>query len=344
MADRVTAPDPRRIHSLDDLTHELTRLRRRAAGPGSVQLSVRAIAARTGRAPSTLDPYLRGQRLCPADTYERILLALGLNQGQLGPWLDAWERVADARADPAHRTAGPAADRSPSARTGSVGQRVEVRYTLASPGGRPAVHVVIVPGDVRRVKSAAIWVNPENTDMRMARFEEHTVSAIVRYQGATRDETGRVVRDEIDELLQAAVGDRRPVAPGTAIVTGAGDLGRTNNVHRIVHVATVQGEAGEGYRQVRDVHRCAANALAAADRCAAADERLDSILFPLLGTGVGGGEPERTARQMLGAVLDHVDGGESRLRSVFFLAYTETELAACTRVFDGCERLAGPGR
>jgi len=91
------SPDPRQIHTLTDLTRALDRLRFRAAGSGQVRLSVREIAKKTGRAPSTLDPYLRGQRLCPEDTYEEMLRALGVPNDGLGLWLDAWERVAEAR-------------------------------------------------------------------------------------------------------------------------------------------------------------------------------------------------------------------------------------------------------
>ena len=86
--------DPGRIQTSADLIRELDVLRRRAAGPGQVRLSVREIAKRSGKAPSTLDLYLRGQRLCPEDTFEEVLRALGVRNDQLGPWLDAWERVA----------------------------------------------------------------------------------------------------------------------------------------------------------------------------------------------------------------------------------------------------------
>src|SRR5687767_6683895 len=79
-------PDPGLINTLDDLARALTRLRRRAARQGQVQLSVRDIARRTGRPSSTLDPYLRGQRLVPNDVYEDVLRALGVRSDQLRPW------------------------------------------------------------------------------------------------------------------------------------------------------------------------------------------------------------------------------------------------------------------
>src|SRR4051794_10847350 len=97
MTSDANVPDPAGVHTLEDLVAAFTRLRRRAARKGQVRLSVRDIATRTGRASSTLDPYLRGARLCPADVYEEILRALGVGTDELGPWLDAWERIADSR-------------------------------------------------------------------------------------------------------------------------------------------------------------------------------------------------------------------------------------------------------
>jgi len=88
-------PAPERINTLEDLAYEFERLRRRAARPGQLRMSVRDIAARANLAPSMLHPYLRGRRLCPADTYDRVLRALGVTSNQLRPWLDAWERIAD---------------------------------------------------------------------------------------------------------------------------------------------------------------------------------------------------------------------------------------------------------
>ncbi|GAA2621562.1 hypothetical protein GCM10010399_60780 [Dactylosporangium fulvum] len=319
-------PRPGTIHTVEDLVRELRRLRRRAARPGQVQVSIRELAARIHRAPSTLEPYLNGKRLCPADVYEDMLRALGITPDQLRPWLDAWERVADG-----------GLTQVPSQRGGRqrlLSHSSTVRYRTAS--GRT---VGVVAGDLRRVTGVDVWVNSENTDMRMSRFEEYSVSAIIRFEGAVRDETGHVLDDRVADELEARVGGRRPVAAGTAIATGAGALTDHNGVRHIIHVAAVRGEPGEGYRQVADIGRCVTNALTEAERLT--DVR--SIVFPLLGAGVAAGVLEPTVDAMVGAVTDHfvTHGPEwSGLDTVYLLASTAEELDACRRVLDATPDLA----
>jgi O-acetyl-ADP-ribose deacetylase (regulator of RNase III) len=202
------------------------------------------------------------------------------------------------------------------------------------------VRLGIVTGDLRRVQCADIWVNSENTDMRMARFEEFSVSAIIRFDGASKDVTGRVVGDQIAEQLAAKVADRTPVPPGTVITTGAGELGRTNRVRYIIHVAAVHGEPGKGYRQVLDVGRCVTNTLMEAQRLAVEDSRVRAILFPLLGTGVGGGQLAATVTAMVGATIDYfVAQPTTLIQTVYLLAYTETEFETCRTILDAQPKL-----
>ena len=353
--------DPGRISTLQDLTQEIAKLRRRAAKKGQLQLSVREIAAKVGKAPSTLDPYLRGQRLCPVDTYEQILRALGVANDQLRPWLDAWERVADTRLlrfqgldlakqqtqlwrrrenDAGARATAPRTDvRRDRGGAQPLSYQTEFLYRLVPPAPNATARVGIVTGDIRRVRCAEIWVNSENADMRMSRFDDYSVSAIIRFEGALRDEAGRVVADYIaDELDRKMVG-KRPVPAGTAIVTGAGKLTESNGVRHIIHVAAVLGEPGEGYRQIRDVSRCVTSALAEAERLGSLETPIQSILFPILGTGVGGAQVEPTVVALLGAAVDHLTTAESRIRTVYFSAYTDVELAVCKAVFDANPRL-----
>src|SRR5262249_9185417 len=105
-----------------------------------------------------------------------------------------------------------------------VAKRIEPFYLRLASDPRPQCRIGIFPGSIRRVRSAYIWVNSENTDMQMSRYTELSISAIVRYWGSKRDETGRVQHDLIAEELAVAVGANRPVAPGTAVVTSAGAL------------------------------------------------------------------------------------------------------------------------
>jgi O-acetyl-ADP-ribose deacetylase (regulator of RNase III) len=189
-------------------------------------------------------------------------------------------------------------------------------------------HIGIVAGDLRRARCAQVWVNPENTTMRMSRVEELSVSAIIRYEGARRDAAGRVAIDLIADELDRRVGSRRPVPAGTVIITGAGDLARFG-VRYVAHSAAVQGEPGGGFRQVREVGRCVTTVLAAIDQIAD-PVPVESVLFPLLGAGQGGGDPEATAKLLVGAAVDYFAATPmSAIAAVYLLAYTDIELVAC---------------
>jgi O-acetyl-ADP-ribose deacetylase (regulator of RNase III) len=204
-------------------------------------------------------------------------------------------------------------------------------FRIARASGR--CRIGILPGTIRRVKCADIWVNSENTEMEMSRFTEFSISGIIRYWGARRDQVGRVVDDLIADELTTKIGQRRPVASGTAVVTGAGALTESNNVRHIIHVASVYGEPGAGFRQVREFEWCVANALAQAEQLAIADPTVRTILFPLLGTGTAGAQIEPTARTMLLAALDHLTGRpDTLLEGIYFLAYTDAELTAFDRI------------
>lgn len=215
----------------------------------------------------------------------------------------------------------------------------EIRaYEVTGTGSSSNRYIAIICGDLRRVHCAEVWVNPENTEMQMARFNEFSVSSIIRYEGAARDDAARVIDDCISEELARKLMGRRPVPPGTAITTGSGELTR-NGVRRVVHVAAVHGEPGSGFRQVREVGRCVINAMAEVDRM---DDRppVETILFPLLGTGQGGGELQPTVRSMMGAVVDYFTATPgTQIATVLFLAYTDAELAACEDVFTVNRRL-----
>ena len=332
------APDPSRVHTMAELAHALTTLRRRVARKGQVQLSVRDLATRTGRAASTLHPYLRGDRLCPQDVYESLLRALGVDERQLRAWLDAWDRIADNW----HRNgaeASPVPAPVPVPRRAALLSHSEtLLYRIGT--RRRVAKIGIITGDIRSVKSADVWVNSENTGMQMARFEEYSTSAIIRFEGAVQDQAGRVVDDRIAIHLAERLAGRTPVAPGTAVTTTAGELTRRNNVLHVIHVAAVSGEPGSGYRQIRDVGRCVTNALVEAERLGTDDLPVRTILFPILGVGVGVGDLEPTVRALLNAAADHVSTWpNSRLGTVYLLASTAEELAVCRTVFDTDPRL-----
>jgi len=194
--------------------------------------------------------------------------------------------------------------------------------------------VGIITGDMMRIKNVDIWVNPENTKMEMARTEEFSTSGMIRFYGSVRDAAGNVIEDTVAEDLRKVVGGKGPVAPGSAFVTTSGSLRKSNNVLCVIHVAAVQGEPAAGFRQVQNIGSCVANVLTLGDQFARDRLSASSILFPLLGTGVGGGALEPTVHALLGAATSYLEETpETAWRDVYFLAYKHTEFEALSRAF-----------
>lgn len=228
--------------------------------------------------------------------------------------------------------------------------RQETRwYRVRNIAGQDRRLLGIVTGDIRRIHDVDAWVNSENTDMMMARIHDFSTSGIIRYEGATRDSTGRVLADLIAEELSLAVRDRRPVTPGIAIVTWAGELTRSHGVKFVIHTAAVEGEPGEGYRPIRDLAGAVRRALTAAANPVRHDgtrlEPATSVLFPLIGAGNAGGDLEATARTLLLAAVDYLARTAAPAPTrVLFLAHTDRELAACRTTLDSCPDLNPQGR
>lgn len=183
----------------------------------------------------------------------------------------------------------------------------------------------IITGNLANVTGVDVWVNAENIQMEMARPTEPTISGTIRYRGGRRDAAGNLVDDLIyDELREVAL--RTPVAPATVFTTSSGRLAEDNGVKRVLHVASVDGSPGTGYRQVADVGGCMRNVLAEMDRLNSGSDQLRTVVLPLLGTGNGGGDPERTAQIMVEAALDYFRAHlTSRIRTVYLLAFTDLE-------------------
>jgi transcriptional regulator with XRE-family HTH domain len=168
------------------------------------QLSGGQIAIKTGLSPSHVSDVLRGWKAPSPDAAGKIATALGashdttlatvrlaedlreLNRHNRRRERDATLRApggeSQAASDPVAASAAPVsvADRRP--RPLSSSEICLYRVTgLAGPADR---HLGTVSGDLRRVRCADVWVNSENTEMTMARFDEFSVSSIIRYEGA----------------------------------------------------------------------------------------------------------------------------------------------------------------
>jgi transcriptional regulator with XRE-family HTH domain len=294
------------------------------------------LAVKTGLSPSYISDVLRGWRSPSADTAMKIVNALGGSLEEITGASRLAEELTELNRFSRRRQSGPAAS---SKRRPAVLDYSEVSlYQVNGLADQPERFLGIVTGDIRRVRCAEAWVNPENTEMVMARFSEFSVSSIIRYEGAVRDEAGKVTGDLVADELARKVADRAPVQPGIAILTGSGELARLG-VRYIVHVAAVRGEPGAGFEQIREIGRCVTSALAEVDKTGAVPP-VSSILFPLLGTGQGGGDLDTTVSSLAGSAIDYfaaVPG--SPVTKVYFLAYTDAELAALESLFTVSKRL-----
>jgi O-acetyl-ADP-ribose deacetylase (regulator of RNase III) len=180
--------------------------------------------------------------------------------------------------------------------------------------------IVLITGDYSDIEVADVWVNSENTTMQMDRYFGQSTSAVIRYLGREVDAQGRV-HDTIQEALTAQMNGRERTDPLEVMVTGPGGL-RSNGVKWIFHVASVQGEPGEGFRPVAKVHRCVAQALHTADSERFADDPPRSILMPIFGTGPAGGDLGEHARYHLEQAIQYfMRKPNAAIQTVSFYAF-----------------------
>jgi O-acetyl-ADP-ribose deacetylase (regulator of RNase III) len=228
--------------------------------------------------------------------------------------------------------------RSPPARSG-----YPVHFGLGPPHASPC-RLGLLPGSILDVTSVDIWVNSENTDLQMSRYNDFSISGIVRYWGARRDAVGRVIADVIADELSSRVGGPRPVAPATVVVTGPGALAESHQVRHVIHVAAVQaavqGQPGSGFAPVERIDWCVTAVLREADRLAGADPSTRSVLLPLLGVGTGGGDLAATVVTMVdSATAFLVSHPDTALRAVYLLGYSPREWSELHRTVGGSPRL-----
>jgi O-acetyl-ADP-ribose deacetylase (regulator of RNase III) len=202
----------------------------------------------------------------------------------------------------------------------------------------------IVTGDIMKVDFVDVWVNPENTKMQMARWHDGSISANIRYYGARRDKSGRVRHDTIASELSERLGDIGAVEAGTVIATGPGELGRTNGVKIVLHVAGLHGEPGKGYLPIRSYADCTSQALKEIDRLNGGSNGrgsrrapLTSVLFPLFGTRSGERDPQEVTDRLVRAAVSHFEPRRvSLIEHVYFLAYTDADRELCEAAFSRC--------
>ena len=182
------------------------------------------------------------------------------------------------------------------------------------------VRVGFVTGDIGKLKDIDVWVNSENLNMQMARFHDASISGAIRWLGAKKNKSQRVIEDTIALELAAAVEGCTEVDAGVVIPTGSGALLATNGVKRIFHAAAVTGQPRRGYRPIPDIGACVTNALELMDQ-EAESYSLKSIAFPLIGTGVGGSSIPEAMKTLVKHVLAYLKKTPStKIRRIYFLA------------------------
>lgn len=211
-----------------------------------------------------------------------------------------------------------------------IGTREEKLYPLL---GVPDKQIGYITGNINNINHVDVWVNSENTNMQMARPYEFSISATIRYEGATKDGNGYVVDDLIAKDLRKATKGRDSAA-GNIVVTTSGELEKSNNVKKIFHAAAVICEPGSGYRPITNIALCVRNALKKADSADLAALELDSILFPLMGTGTTRSSAQEMADKLIDAAIEYVkQNPKSRINRIYFLAYTEQDREICQHKF-----------
>jgi O-acetyl-ADP-ribose deacetylase (regulator of RNase III) len=203
----------------------------------------------------------------------------------------------------------------------------------------PAKEIGMITGDIQNIKEIDVWVNSENTNMQMARHFDRSISATIRYLGAKKDRAGRVTNDFIaDELREAAGGSDVPA--GIVIHTGSGELLKSHNVKKIFHAAAVAGQVGRGYMPIAEVAECIRNSLKLIDSEEMSNESIQSILFPLMGTGTTQLDAEEVANQLIDAAISYLEENpQTKIQKIFFLAYNEDDLNLCRHIFDQSARV-----
>lgn len=237
------------------------------------------------------------------------------------------------------------------------------RNVVAYRMGAQEVH--LAGGDMAAMKNIDVFVNSENGYMQMARiFEAKTISSILRYRASHIDEAQRLVedtlQDELDLQVQALFGTR-PVGKNTVIATSAGHPGsqlRTvNNARFVLHTATVSVE-GDGQTKrlapIQDDSGMKDAVKNTLEKVLYIDEKkgvispegteqrkeqeaarqnyvpIESIIFPVFGTGHGGRPVYEVAPLMIRAIkeflLDHRDDLQFKLKDIYVCVFSEEDV------------------
>jgi O-acetyl-ADP-ribose deacetylase (regulator of RNase III) len=116
-----------------------------------------------------------------------------------------------------------------------------------------------------------------------------------------------------------------PIEPGEAVITGAHGLPNRHVIHTLGPVY------GQDRPEAELLARCYRNSLALAE-----ENRVESIAFPAISTGIFGYPAEEAAEVALGTVGDEAQGLE-RVRLVRFVLFGERDFEVHESVLFGLE-------
>ena len=164
------------------------------------------------------------------------------------------------------------------------------------------INIEVYKGDITQLELDAL-VNAANNRLWMGGG----------VAGALKRAGGKEIEDEAVK--------KGPIPIGEAIVTAAGKL----KAKYIIHAAVMGQDLKTDAEKIRQATK---NSLLRADELG-----IKSIVFPALGTGVGGFPLDECARIMIGQVRQH-SARETELRRVVFALYDEPAYQAFEQELD----------
>ncbi len=160
-------------------------------------------------------------------------------------------------------------------------------------------------GDISTFRGDAV-VNAANNHLRMG----------AGVAGALYRRGGHAIQEECDQLVRA----NGPLEVGEAAVTGAGNL----QARWVIHAAAM------GYLPPSETSIRAATRGSLA---LAAEHEMDSVAFPVLGSGIGSFPFEAAAGLMLEEIRAHGEAAEHP-RTVVLFGFTEADAVTLRRLVE----------
>ncbi len=237
------------------------------------------------------------------------------------------------------------------------GSRLHPRQWQLNASGNPkqkttGPRIVIWEHQIQKAKGFDVWVNSENTFMEMARFWDKSVSAQIRKLGSVR--RGPLKEDRYKDALGLALaeqmGTRSTVDVGTVFITPTDpasmlncETGGGNGVKYVAHAAAVvPNRNGPGFSSGGEIDTCIRTVFREMHKIRRRDKgaQLNSVLFPLIGSGDGGAHPSFVAHQMVASLQRIIatnakhpskDLGLGAIKQIGLIAYQPSHLEFIAR-------------